>query len=607
MQTGGPADLERSPRRFPFVIAGHHPMKPILILLALSAVMLTPCAARDPIPDKLVVLTFDDSVKSHFTIVRPILRRYGFKATFFITEGFDFLSNKQDYMTWDEIAQLHRDGFEIGNHTKDHLGVKQETLDQLATQLEGIERKCLQHKIPKPISFAWPGNAIHRDALDILQDHGIQFARRGGQPEHPYRSGRGFAYEPGLDHPLLIPSAGDARPDWELNDLIRAVSQARRGNIAVLQFHGVPDRAHPWVSSSQERFAAFMKYLVLHKYQVIAMRDLIQYIDPTVNPQDYEEVIRDRQHYVASGKQRSNVRPPRNDEELRFWLTNMIQFHDFSETEVAAATGMETDAIAATLKRLGLGSQIAPPRTETTALQMLPYPGGRHPRIGFRDGAIRPQRETKVSVFAPWSNGGYVVVDVPEAIWSGKGNQRELLYLAHTHVPTHWTRQGIVLAEQEWNRNADGSLDITRKLPNRVTFGARVRATSESVRWELWLTNNSDQELTGLRVQNCVMLGQATGFDQRTTQNRIVADPFIACHDEQQKRWIITAWENCARPWSNAECPCMHSDPAFPDCPVGETRKLHGWLSFYTGDNIQKELRRIGALDWKTFEQRNAP
>ena len=86
-------------------------MKTILTLLALSAAMLTSGAAREPIPDKLVVLTFDDSVKSHFTIVRPILRRYGFKATFFITEGFDFPTNKQDYMTRDEIAQLHRDGF----------------------------------------------------------------------------------------------------------------------------------------------------------------------------------------------------------------------------------------------------------------------------------------------------------------------------------------------------------------------------------------------------------------------------------------------------------------------------------------------------------------
>src|SRR5215472_391407 len=62
--------------------------------------------AKEPIPDKLVVLTFDDSSKSHFTVARPLLKKYGFGATFFITEGFDFPSNKRDYMTWEEIAKL---------------------------------------------------------------------------------------------------------------------------------------------------------------------------------------------------------------------------------------------------------------------------------------------------------------------------------------------------------------------------------------------------------------------------------------------------------------------------------------------------------------------
>jgi peptidoglycan/xylan/chitin deacetylase (PgdA/CDA1 family) len=90
----------------------------------LSGGALSPAAhGLEPIPDKLVVLTFDDSAKSHHTTVRPILKRYGFGATFFITEGFDFPTNKNDYMTWQEIAELHRDGFEIGNHTLDHMSV----------------------------------------------------------------------------------------------------------------------------------------------------------------------------------------------------------------------------------------------------------------------------------------------------------------------------------------------------------------------------------------------------------------------------------------------------------------------------------------------------
>ena len=62
--------------------------------------------ALEPIPEKLVVLTFDDSVKSHFTVVRPVLSKYGFGATFFVTEGFDFPTNKSDYMTWELLLLL---------------------------------------------------------------------------------------------------------------------------------------------------------------------------------------------------------------------------------------------------------------------------------------------------------------------------------------------------------------------------------------------------------------------------------------------------------------------------------------------------------------------
>ncbi len=250
----------------------------------------------EPIPDKLVVLTFDDSAKSHFTIVRPILKKYGFNATFFITEGFDFTTNKQDYMTWEEIAQLHQDGFEIGNHTRDHLGIQDNNVDQLAEQLEGINKRCAENGIPKPVTFAWPGNALSKAAFPKLKEMGIRFARRGGAPEFPYDDGRGFALEPGNDHPLWIPSAGDARPHWELDDLKRSVAQARDGRVAVLQFHGAPDSAHSWVSTSQDNFELYMRYLAINQYKVIALRDLENYVDSSREPADPDSIIERRQH-----------------------------------------------------------------------------------------------------------------------------------------------------------------------------------------------------------------------------------------------------------------------------------------------------------------------
>ena len=43
-------------------------------------------------------------------------RTGSFKATFFITEGLNFLENKEHYMIWEEVQKLHEEGFEIGNH-----------------------------------------------------------------------------------------------------------------------------------------------------------------------------------------------------------------------------------------------------------------------------------------------------------------------------------------------------------------------------------------------------------------------------------------------------------------------------------------------------------
>jgi peptidoglycan/xylan/chitin deacetylase (PgdA/CDA1 family) len=258
--------------------------------------------ALEAIPDKLVVLTFDDASKSHFTVVRPLLKKHGFGATFFVTEGFDFPTNRRDYMSWQEIAQLHKDGFEIGNHTRDHLAVTDKTVRELAAQVRGINDRCKEHGIPVPTSFAYPGNALTKAALPILKDLGIRFARRGGSPEYPYKDGQGFAYQPGLDHPLLIPSAGDARPAWKLDDFKKAVGQAKQGRIAVLQFHGIPDTAHDWVNTSKEQFEEYLKYLADHRFQVIALCDLAKYVDPDITPSNPFGVVDARKRQLATGK-----------------------------------------------------------------------------------------------------------------------------------------------------------------------------------------------------------------------------------------------------------------------------------------------------------------
>jgi peptidoglycan/xylan/chitin deacetylase (PgdA/CDA1 family) len=248
-----------------------------------------PAEPRAPIPEKLVVLTFDDGVKSQATFVAPLLKRHRFGATFYLSEPFGFQADwkREHYMTWDDARKLAEDGFEIGNHTRRHYKATQQTKDEFRADVEFIERRCAEHGIPRPKTFCYPAYYFTPDAVQVLQERGYWFARRGTVPELPYREGGlGFAYDPREDHPLLVPIVGASGPNWRFEDFVTAVEKAREGKIAVLAFHGVPDVDHPWVSTDPGRFAAYMQHLGQRGYTVIAMRDLARYIDPRSGPRN---------------------------------------------------------------------------------------------------------------------------------------------------------------------------------------------------------------------------------------------------------------------------------------------------------------------------------
>ena len=234
------------------------------------------------IPDKLVVLTFDDGCKSQATFVGPLLKSYGFGATFYITEGLNFLTHKEAYMTWEEVRGLHDAGFEIGNHTRHHRSVARQPAAELRADLEHIDAQCEAYGIPQPKTFCYPGYSYSEAAVEVVAEHGFDFARRGVAPEFPYDSegGRGPAYNPTQHHPLLIPTTGASGPHWSFDDFIWALDAAKDGNIAVLTFHGVPDVEHPWVHTEPAQFEAYMAYLAENDYSVIALRDLVDYVDP---------------------------------------------------------------------------------------------------------------------------------------------------------------------------------------------------------------------------------------------------------------------------------------------------------------------------------------
>lgn len=275
--------------------------------------------------------------------------------------------------------------------------------------------------------------------------------------------------------------------------------------------------------------------------------------------------------------------------DLRRWLENMVWYHGFSREEILDVTGLQPIELEEALNRFHISPSTRPLAEVDPPIFVLPYPGGRHPRIGFLDGAIEPQRETKLSIFTPWDPSSYVVLDAPEALWSNLG----LTYLAHTHIDTLWDKQGIRLKQLEWLRRPDGSYFLRRELPNKIVYELLAVPHRDHLAIRMTLTNGTPAVLSDLRVQMCAMLKGCKDFDQQTNDNKIFRGALAACRNSEGNRWVILGFEPNHRTWGNAPCPCLHSDPIFPELAPGQTGTVHGWLSFYQGTEIDTELARI--------------
>jgi peptidoglycan/xylan/chitin deacetylase (PgdA/CDA1 family) len=540
-----------------------------------------------------VVLSFDDAVKSHRTFVAPFLKNLGFRATFFVTHR--WMADRENFMTWQDIAEIHRMGFEIGNHTWTHDSFSTpNNVARLEGELALVERELSKVDVSRPVSFAYPGDAFGPEAVKILEQRGYRFARRGMQPEVAYGERQfGPPFDPQRHHPLLIPTTGDAYPDWSLEYFQQVAACARNGKVVVLQFHGVPDIAHPWVYTPPENFHKYMEYLKQKGFRAIALGDLKEYVDLDKPPADPTLKVTYPTAQFGCADLPVEVLATRAD--LRYWLANMLQYHHYTLAEAAEVCALPE----AEVKREAVDFGIYPAQsqrrgTERKEVRILPYPGGRHPRIGFKEGAINPMRGTKASIFLPWDPSSYVVVDLAEAIFCNLG----LIFLAHTDIPTIWNDQNIVLENVDWTRDPAGRLSYQRALPNGIVFGAAIRPSGDHVEMELWLRNFGGHDLSGveaesgLRTQVCVMLKGAPEFNAQTSDNKIFRSPVAAVRSAQGDRWILTAWERAGRVWGNAAVPCMHSDPNLPNCRFGETVRVRGRLWFHEGKSIEPEIDR---------------
>src|ERR1041385_4139668 len=352
----------------------------VTLLLFAAAIVLPganarSAAAAQAVPDKLVVLTFDDAVKSHRTFVAPLLKELGFGATFFVTHR--WMADTTNFMTWRDIAEIHEMGFEIGNHSWTHADFSMpKNAARMAGELSLVDRELNQAnpKVPRPISFAYCGNTFGPEAIERLNELGYKFARRGEMPEAPYgKLEVGATYDPKRHHPLLIPTTGDAYPNWTLDHLKEVVGRATNGQIVVLQFHGAPDIAHPWVHTPPEQLREYLTYLKENSFRCIALRDLEPYIDRKHLPVD--PLLSYRQPPRPAEKL---VWPPEvvaTRENPRFWLEDMIVHHRYTWDEAARVFAWSIEETKGKAAELGITDVAS--KSSTGSIEVLPYPGGR--------------------------------------------------------------------------------------------------------------------------------------------------------------------------------------------------------------------------------------
>jgi peptidoglycan/xylan/chitin deacetylase (PgdA/CDA1 family) len=497
------------------------------------------------------------------------LKKYQFNDTFFITHA--FMADTVHFLTWKEIGELYRMGFEIGNHSWTHPDFSQPVnAVELAGELGLVNWMLMSVGVPRPVSFAWTGNGFGPEAVKILQEQGILFARRGMQPEVPYGSREtGPVFRPETNHPLLIPTTRDAYPDLTFSDFKRAIRLTEKNRIVVLQFHGVPDPVHPWVHTDPEMLDRCLKYLKEHHYRVISMKELGSFLpdhlpdDPLLNQRyvlDNQEELKWPAEVIASRRDSS------------YWIRNMLTFR-FSPAEMSAVLAWPEAKISDLIRENGL----VPLPTDSDRIQVIPYPGGRHPRIHFKEGMLSPMRGTKAGIFLPWKKQDYLVLDLPEAVFSQFG----LTFLAHKHIPTLFDLQHWKIKNNDWIRHPDGHLSNRWDLPNRLVIGAEIYPGNDEIGMSLWLFNGTrDTTFTGLQTQICIMFKGAPDFDRLTNENKVFREALAAVQAENGERWILTAWQRCGHVWGNEDCPCMHSDPVLPDCAPGDTVRVNGRIWF---------------------------
>lgn len=129
----------------------------------------TAIVAHTELPEKPVLLTFDDGYIDNYEEAFPVLEEYGFKGTFFVvTEFID--TARQGYMTWEMIERMAQAGQRIESHSRTHPDLTTKSRDGLIWEILGSQETLAAHIGYRPRYFCYPGGTYNEETIQVLSD-----------------------------------------------------------------------------------------------------------------------------------------------------------------------------------------------------------------------------------------------------------------------------------------------------------------------------------------------------------------------------------------------------------------------------------------------------
>lgn len=125
----------------------------------------------DKLPEKPVMITFDDNDGTQYTAANPIMKEFGFKGVYFIMT---VTIGRPRYMSKAQLKELSDEGNVIASHTWDHHNVQKYQGEDWITQIEKPS-KVLEEITGKKVEyFAYPFGLWNEAALPELEKRGMK-------------------------------------------------------------------------------------------------------------------------------------------------------------------------------------------------------------------------------------------------------------------------------------------------------------------------------------------------------------------------------------------------------------------------------------------------